>query len=42
MRTRAAALDPPTNGRLRLDEINEGFNRLREGRAVRRVINFPG
>jgi alcohol dehydrogenase len=26
--------------RLRLDQINEGFDRLREGKAVRQVINF--
>jgi alcohol dehydrogenase len=26
--------------RLRLDEINEGFDRLREGRAVRQIITF--
>jgi alcohol dehydrogenase len=26
--------------RLRLDQINEGFDRLREGRAVRQIITF--
>jgi alcohol dehydrogenase len=26
--------------RLKLDEINEGFERLREGRAVRQVVVF--
>ena len=29
------------SGTLRLDEINEGFDRLHEGRAVRQVIRFP-
>jgi alcohol dehydrogenase len=28
--------------RLRLEEINQGFDRLHEGRAVRQVIEFPG
>jgi alcohol dehydrogenase len=35
-------VDRLMSGRLRLDEINEGFDRLHEGRAVRQVINFPG
>jgi alcohol dehydrogenase len=26
--------------RLRLDDINEGFERLREGKAVRQVVTF--
>ncbi len=30
------------SGPLRLDNINEGRDRLHEGRAVRHVINFPG
>ena len=29
------------SGTLALDEINEGFDRLHEGRAVRQVIEFP-
>jgi len=28
------------SGKLKLDEINEGFDRLHEGRAVRQVIEF--
>jgi len=35
-------VDRLLSGRLRLDEINEGFDRLHEGRAVRQVIEFPG
>ena len=35
-------VDRSTSCRLRLDEINEGFDSLHEGRAVRQVINFPG
>ncbi len=35
-------VDRLMSGRLRLGEINEGFDRLHEGRAVRQVINFPG
>lgn len=27
-------------GKLKLEEINEGFDRLHEGRAVRQVIEF--
>ena len=30
------------SGKLALDGINEGFDRLHEGRAVRQVIEFPG
>ena len=26
--------------RLRLEQINEGFDRLREGRAVRQIVAF--
>ena len=28
--------------RIKLDDINEGFDRLREGRAVRQIVMFPG
>ncbi len=35
-------VDRLLSGRLQLDEINEGFDRLHEGRAVRQVIKFPG
>lgn len=35
-------VDRLMSGRLTLDEINEGFDRLHEGRAVRQVIEFPG
>ncbi len=35
-------VDRLMSGHLRLDEINEGFDRLHEGRAVRQVIEFPG
>jgi len=33
-------VDRLMSGRLRLDEINEGFDRLHEGKAVRQVIVF--
>ena len=33
-------VDRLLTGRLKLDEINEGFDRLREGKAVRQVIVF--
>jgi alcohol dehydrogenase len=33
-------VDRLMSGRLTLDEINEGFDRLHEGRAVRQVIEF--
>ena len=29
------------SGKLKLDDINEGFDRLHEGKAVRQVIEFP-
>ena len=29
------------NGRLTLDQINEGFDRLHEGQAIRQVVVFP-
>ncbi len=35
-------VDRLMSGHLQLDEINEGFDRLHEGRAVRQVIKFPG
>lgn len=34
------AVDRLLTGRLRLEEINEGFDRLNEGRAVRQIIAF--
>jgi alcohol dehydrogenase len=33
-------VDRLLTGRLRLDEINEGFDLLHEGKAVRQVIVF--
>jgi alcohol dehydrogenase len=33
-------VDKLLTGRLRLEEINEGFDRLRDGRAVRQIIEF--
>lgn len=33
-------VDRLMSGKLRLDEINEGFDRLHEGKAVRQVIEF--
>ncbi len=33
-------VDRLMSGRLKLDEINEGFDRLHEGKAVRQVIEF--
>jgi alcohol dehydrogenase len=33
-------VDRLMSGKLTLDEINEGFDRLHEGRAVRQVIEF--
>ena len=35
------AVDRLLTHRLTLDEVNEGFDRLAEGRAVRQVILFP-
>ena len=35
-------VDRLMSGKLTLDGINEGFDRLHEGRAVRQVIEFPG
>jgi alcohol dehydrogenase len=34
-------VDRLMSGKLTLDEINEGFDRLHEGKAVRQVITFP-
>lgn len=34
-------VDRLMSGKLSLDEINEGFDRLHEGKAVRQVIEFP-
>ncbi|HEY0202778.1 MAG TPA: zinc-dependent alcohol dehydrogenase family protein [Acetobacteraceae bacterium] len=34
-------VDRLMSGKLTLDRINEGFDRLHEGRAVRQVIEFP-
>jgi len=34
-------VDRLMSGKLTLDGINEGFDRLHEGRAVRQVIEFP-
>ena len=34
-------VDRLMSGTLALDGINEGFDRLHEGRAVRQVIRFP-
>ena len=34
-------VDRLMSGKLTLDEINEGFDRLHEGKAVRQVIEFP-
>jgi len=28
------------SGRLTLDQINEGFDRLHEGKAIRQVVEF--
>ncbi len=33
-------VDRLMSGKLQLEEINEGFDRLHEGRAVRQVIEF--
>jgi alcohol dehydrogenase len=33
-------VDRLMSGRLKLDEINVGFDRLREGQAVRQVVVF--
>jgi len=33
-------VDRLLTGRLRLDEINEGFDRLHSGEAVRQVVVF--
>ena len=35
-------VDRLLSGKLTLDAINEGFDRLHEGKAVRQVIEFPG
>lgn len=35
------AVDRLLTGRMPLDDINEGFDQLREGRAVRQIIAFP-
>jgi alcohol dehydrogenase len=34
-------VDKLMSGRLRLDDINEGFDRLHDGTAVRQVVEFP-
>ncbi len=34
-------VDKLLSGRLALDDINEGFDRLHDGRAVRQVVVFP-
>ncbi|TLU71441.1 zinc-dependent alcohol dehydrogenase family protein [Lichenicoccus roseus] len=34
-------VDRLMSGKLQLDQINEGFDRLHEGRAVRQIIGFP-
>ena len=33
-------VDKLMSGRLTLDEINEGFDRLHEGKAIRQVVVF--
>jgi alcohol dehydrogenase len=33
-------VDQLMSGRLQLEQINEGFDRLHEGKAVRQVITF--
>ena len=33
-------VDRLLSGTLRLEEINEGFDRLHDGRAVRQIIEF--
>jgi alcohol dehydrogenase len=33
-------VDRLLTGRLKLDEINEGFDRLHEGKAIRQVVVF--
>ena len=33
-------VDRLMSGKLKLEEINEGFDRLHEGKAVRQVIEF--
>jgi alcohol dehydrogenase len=33
-------VDKLLTGRLKLDEINEGFDRLHEGKAIRQVVVF--
>lgn len=33
-------VDRLLTGRLELDEINEGFDRLHEGKAIRQVVVF--
>jgi alcohol dehydrogenase len=35
------AVDRLKSGTLSLDEINVGFDRLHEGKAVRQVVLFP-
>jgi alcohol dehydrogenase len=34
-------VDRLMSGRLTLEEINEGFDRLHDGKAVRQVVVFP-
>lgn len=34
-------LDPLISGRVALDDINEGFDRLRRGEAIRTIVEFP-
>jgi len=34
-------VDRLMTGRLTLDQINEGFDRLHEGQAIRQVVVFP-
>jgi alcohol dehydrogenase len=34
-------VDRLMSGKLKLEQINEGFDRLHEGKAVRQVIEFP-
>ena len=40
-RTGRLPIDRLMSGSLTLDQINEGFDRLHEGKAVRQVIEFP-
>jgi alcohol dehydrogenase len=34
-------VDKLMSGRMKLDQINEGFDLLHEGKAVRQVVTFP-